>query len=252
MSTDWITPDWPASDNIQAISTSRNGGVSNAPWNSMNPASHTDDNPENVRENRRILTRECELPSEPLWLTQVHGNRVVDVASAKPGTRADGSFAKTAGAVCAVMTADCLPVLMCDMSGSQVAALHAGWRGLAGGVLESGVAKFLAPESEILAWLGPCIGPDAFEVGEDVRAAFLKKSSDMAAAFKPATRTGHWFADLHMLAKLTLARAGVRDIYVQPDCTYRDPHRYFSYRRDGVCGRMASLIWLEASDNGEE
>ena len=245
---DWIFPDWPAPANIRAVSTTRNGGVSAAPWNSMNPASHTEDDVAHVMQNRRILHQRAGLPAEPLWLNQVHGNNVVDAARVEQNARADGSFAYRAGVVCAVMTADCLPVLLCDRSGRQVAALHAGWRGLAGGILEAGVASFQAEAGDILAWLGPCIGPKAFEVGEEVRQAFVQKSAAMGEAFRASENSGRWLADLHCLARLTLEQAGVGSVYGRNDCTFSDPERFFSYRRDGVCGRMVSLIWKTPSD----
>ncbi len=240
---DWIIPDWPAPAFIHAVSTTRNGGVSAAPWDSMNPASHTGDDPEHVSTNRRILCHTAALPAPPLWLTQVHGASVVDATTAPQAVRADGSFSRAPGVVCAVMTADCLPLLLCDRAGYQVAALHAGWRGLAGGVVEAGVACFQARPADILAWLGPCIGPQAFEVGEEVRQAFLAKSAAMEDAFRPSANRGRWLADMHQLARLTLARLGVVSVYGRDDCTYSCPERYFSYRRDGVCGRMVSLIW---------
>ena len=243
--TDWLRPDWPAPERVKALSTTRVGGVSQPPWDSMNPACHTEYDTAHIVENRRILRQRGGLPAEPLWLTQVHGDGVVDAASAAPETRADGSFTTQPGVVCAVMTADCLPVLLCHKSGRQVAALHAGWRGLAGGVLEAGVAGFNAPGEELLAWLGPCIGPQAFEVGEEVRQAFVDKSSEMAAAFRQSSTNGRWLADMHKLARLTLAQAGVDAVYAQEDCTFSSPDRYFSYRRDGVCGRMVSLVWIE-------
>lgn len=238
---DWIRPDWPAPAHVQAVSTTRGGGVSDGVWRSLNLGTHVDDDPAHVAENRRLLTEALDLPAEPQWLNQVHGTRVhLDVSS---DICADACVSESRDKVPVVMTADCLPVLLCDRSGTQVAAAHAGWRGLLAGVLEQTVAAFSALPQDLLVWLGPAIGPSAFEVGDEVRDAFVGAVRDDARFFS-AHGVGHWLADLYGLATARLHRAGVPDVYGGGLCTYSDPARFFSYRREGVTGRMASLIWL--------
>ena len=247
MSPDWIEPDWPAPIHVSALVTTRHGGVSPEPYASMNLGAHVGDSPQLVAQNRAVL-RTC-LPAEPLWLDQVHGVDVADataVVDASGVIRADASVAKRPGAVCAVMTADCLPVLFCDDAGTVVAAAHAGWRGLAAGVLDATVARMAVPPAQIIAWMGPAIGPRAFEVGDEVRHVFVAADPAAVGAFVPADKPGQWFADLFMLARLRLAAAGVGRVFGGGICTYADPQRYFSYRRDGVTGRLASLVWLSA------
>lgn len=250
---DWLVPDWPAPANVRACMTTRTGGVSRPPWDSLNPAGHVGDDPAAVAANRAILRRH--LPAEPLWLEQVHGCDVVarseETTVDLPPPCADASLARRPGQVCAVLTADCLPVLLCDRAGTVVAAAHAGWRGLAAGVLEATVARMAVPPCEVLAWLGAAIGPDAFEVGDEVREAFVARHPLAAVAFRPAlpgTLDGaprKWLADLYALARLRLAAAGVGEVYGGGLCTHADAARFYSYRRDGVTGRMASLIWLD-------
>lgn len=235
---DLILPTWPAPRNVRACTTTRDGGVSLAPYASLNLGDHVGDDPAAVSENRARLRRALELPAEPLWLTQVHG---IAVAAGQGGC-ADASVAFGPGTVCTVMTADCLPLLLCDRAGTVVAAVHAGWRGLLAGVIEAAVSRLHVPGAELLAWLGPAIGPLAFEVGEEVRAAFVAEDAAAAAAFQPAPG-GRWLADIYALARLRLARCGVTAVYGGELCTFSDP-RFYSYRRDGVTGRMASLIWL--------
>jgi len=238
---DLILPEWPAPANVRAFSTTRTGGVSQAPWNSLNLGYHCGDNPHHVEQNRQSLL--ARLPSEPRWLKQVHGIDVVtwDGASATEAG-ADAIIAIAPDQVCAVLTADCLPVLFCDSHGSMVAAAHAGWRGLVSGVLEATVAAMECEASHLMAWLGPAIGPQAFEVGDDVHAAFVGQNNDNAMAFKAHGK--RWLADLYLLARLALTRVGVRQVYAGDYCTYSDADRFFSYRRDGETGRMASVIWL--------
>jgi YfiH family protein len=239
-----LRPQWPAPPPVRAVSTTRRGGVSRAPYDSLNLADHVGDDQGAVAENRELLAEALDLPAEPAWLRQVHGRRVVD-AAAGAGMEADGSLASRPGVVCAVLTADCLPVLLCDEAGTRVAALHAGWRGLAGGVIEAGVQAMQTPGARLLAWLGPAIGVDAFEVGAEVREAFCGPDPGAAAAFVPGRRAERWQCDLHALARRRLAAAGVSRVYGEPDCTYAHADRFFSYRRDGRCGRMATLIWLQ-------
>jgi hypothetical protein len=239
----FILPDWPAPKNVRAVVTTRAGGVSCAPYDSFNLATHVGDDPAAVRENRARLRAALALPAEPVWLKQVHGVAVVDAAQGGAEPEADGTFAAQPGAVCAVLTADCLPVLLCNREGTKVAALHAGWRGLAGGVIETGVKALSLPGSELLAWLGPAIGPVSFEVGPEVRAAFVQHDMQAAQAFR-AAREGKYLVDIYQLARQRLQRLGVAAVYGGGFCTVTERERFFSYRRDGVTGRMAALIWL--------
>jgi polyphenol oxidase len=239
----FLAAEWPAPPGVHAYATTRRGGVSEPPLHTMNLGGHVDDSPERLAENRRRLRSQLRLPAEPQWLTQVHGAEVVRAPLAGPA-EADGSWTDQPGVVCAVLTADCLPVLLCEDAGREVAALHAGWRGLAGGILEAGVARLQAAPERMMAWLGPAIGPAAFEVGAEVRAAFLAVDPGCGAAFQEAP-SGRWLADLYALARLRLRRAGVERIYGGGLCTYRDAERFFSYRRDGRTGRMATLVWRE-------
>lgn len=251
MHPDWIVPDWPAPANARALSTTRAGGIGAAPWDSFNLAGHVGDDPAAVAENRRILR--AALPAEPVWLNQVHGAGVIELDATPPSAppEADAAIARAPGRVCAVLTADCLPVLFCDLDGTVVAAAHAGWRGLAGGVLEATVAAMAVPPERILAWLGPAIGPDAFEVGPEVREAFVARHAMAGIAFRPAwpgtldEAPRKWLADLYQLARIRLATIGVGQIHGGGLCTHTDRAHFFSYRRDGVTGRMASLIWLD-------
>lgn len=260
--TAFITPDWSAPKNVRALVTTRQGGVSAAPWTSFNLASHVGDDPAAVLKNRALLRKH--LPSEPPWLTQTHGTLCVEAATAVSGVEADASFTRQHGVVCAVLTADCLPVLLCDKAGTVVSAVHAGWRGLADGVIEASVATMNVPGEELLAWLGPAIGPTAFEVGADVRDAFLAHDEKAAHAFT-ALNDGKWLCDIYLLAHQRLQALNIPlpqralparritsadfsdqanaqdDIY----CTVTDADRFYSFRRDGVTGRMASCIWLE-------
>jgi len=240
----FITPSWPAPANVKALQTTRTGGVSHAPYNSLNLGVHVDDDEIAVAKNRQLL---CPyLPSEPVWLNQVHGIEVIDAAQSTCLQNADASFTTQSNVVCVTMTADCLPVLLCDKAGTVVAAVHAGWRGLCDGAIESAVNKLPVEKSEILAWLGPAIGPDAFEVGEEVRQQFIKHDQQAEQAFKP--QGDKWFCNIYMIAKQRLNQIGVTQVYgasINEDfCTYSDEMRFFSFRRDNVTGRMASLIWL--------
>ncbi len=240
--TDFIAPGWPAPQGVRALSTTRQGGVSGAPWASFNLGEHVGDDPAAVQANRQCL-RDA-LPAEPRWLTQVHGTRCVDAAQAAPGEQADASFTRQRGVVCAVQTADCLPVLLCDENASVVGVAHAGWRGLAAGVIESTVAAMGEPGERLMAWLGPAIGPRAFEVGGEVRDAFLAHDARAADGFVAAPG-GKWLCDIYLLARQRLAAQGIRRITGADFCTVNDGERFFSYRRDGITGRMASLVWLE-------
>lgn len=273
MSVSWAEPEWPAPAGVRALSTFRSGGVSAAPYASLNLGDHVGDLVAAVAENRRRLRAAAGLPAEPAWLTQVHGTTVadldaladldaaadVDAAEAGPGGPAelasgavgpaDAAFTRRPGRVCAILTADCLPILLTADSGDLVAAAHAGWRGLAGGVIESTVqALRIAPE-RLMAWLGPAIGPEHFEVGAEVREALVKGDLGAEAAFAPNGR-GRFMSDLGALARRRLAALGIGRIYGGGQCTYAERDRYFSHRRDGVTGRQATLIWLESTNRG--
>lgn len=238
-----ITPDWPAPANVKALSTTRHGGTSAGPYAALNLGSHVGDDPQSVIANRALLGQH--LPMEPLWLTQVHGTTVVNAACTCPHAEADASIARMANRICTIMTADCLPVLFCDTQGTAVGAAHAGWRGLNAGILEATVKAMQTPPGEIMAWLGPAIGPDAFEVGSEVRTAFIAHDPAATSAFRPSTHDGKWLADLYQLARQRLAACGVTQVYGGNRCTFTEEETFFSYRRDGTTGRMASLIWLE-------
>ena len=240
---DWIIPDWPVPAFVRAVSTTRSGGVSRGPYYSMNPATHVADDPEAVRTNCERLGMALGLPSAPAWLQQVHGAQVVDAAGAEEATVADAGWTDRAGVVCAVLTADCLPVLLSDREGRCVAAVHAGWRGLAAGVIEAAARALPVEGADLLAWLGPAIGPQAFTVGEEVRDAFVAFDPQAAAAFT-AGPDGRLQADLYRLARQRLTGLGITGVSGGHWCTHSDPGRFFSYRRDGSTGRMATLIWL--------
>ncbi|MDP3538899.1 MAG: peptidoglycan editing factor PgeF [Azonexus sp.] len=240
---DLLIPDWPAPVNVRALQTLRSGGCSPAPWDSFNLGDHVGDASENVVANRAALRQL--LPAEPLWLNQVHGIAAVDAAKSPFSISADAAYSRTAGVVCTVMTADCLPVLFCNRAGSVVAAAHAGWRGLEAGVLEATVKAMATNPGEILAWLGPAIGPQFFEVGDEVRAAFLSRDPLAASAFI-AGASGKWLADLYLLARQRLESIGIVNISGGDRCTFSEEESFFSYRRDGVTGRMATLIWFES------
>lgn len=246
MMADWIVPEWPAPARVRALSTTRNGGFSAGPYRSLNLGAHCGDAPGAVARNRALLR--TVLPAEPLWLRQVHGSGVLvqdgpSAADPDHPPEADARVARAPGLVCAVLAADCLPVLLCDESGTEVAAAHAGWRGLAAGVLESTVRAMRTPPADLLAWLGPAIGAAAYEVGADVRQAFAVHETEGAGAFRPCG--SRWLLDLPAMARHCLARVGVTRVFGEPWCTHADPARFFSHRRDGICGRMASLIWLD-------
>ena len=241
---DCIRPDWPAPANVHAVTTLRTRGAGTGPYAAFNLGDHVGDAPTAVAANRTALHTALALPRAPAWLQQVHGARVVNAAEVLAPIAADGSFATAPGAVCAVLTADCLPVLLCTHAGDAVAALHAGWRGLANGIIEAGVRAFARPGELLLAWLGPAIGPRRFEVGDEVRAQFCTHDAAATVAFIPIG-DGKWLADIYSLARQRLAALGVTAVYGGDFCTASDPQRFYSYRRDGVTGRMASLIWLQ-------
>lgn len=274
LSSTFIVPDWPAPPNVKALQTTRLGGVSAAPYDSLNLGDHVNDAPLNVAKNRQLLN--AFVPSEPVWLKQVHGVRVIDAALSSCLESADASFTQQKNVVCVTMTADCLPVLLCNQAGTVVAAVHAGWRSLCDGVIEATLVSMQAANpqlqsAQLMAWLGPAIGPTEFEVGGEVRAQFIAQDPDAALAFVP--KGDKWLGNLYQIASQRLNRLGITAIYgagltgsmqsdtsqsnkshldgeqsqlveVQPWCTYSDTERFFSFRRDGDTGRMATLIWL--------
>jgi YfiH family protein len=239
--TDWLTPDWPAPATIKSCVTTRSGGLSLAPFDSFNLGDHVDDRPEAVASNRLLLT--SRLNVRPAWLRQVHG---VAVAHADPSVvaEADASWTATPGIACTIMTADCLPALFCTRDGTRVAAAHAGWRGLAAGVLEATVDSLETAPGQILVWLGPAIGQQSFEVGAEVRDTFISSHPETAQAFLPSLNAGRFMANIYMLARLRLAAHGVTAVYGGGLDTFTDP-RFYSYRRSARTGRFASLIWID-------
>jgi len=238
--TAWLVPDWPAPAWVRACVTTREGGVSSTPFDGLNLGDHVGDESAAVTENRQRL--QATLGCEPAWLRQVHGTTVV-AADPASVAEADASWTARAGVACAILSADCLPVLFCDRAGTRVAAAHAGWRGLAGGVLESTLDALAVAPEELLVWLGPAIGPAAFEVGPEVREAFLEHHPQAATAFVASHNSGRFMADLYRLARIRLAVRGLEAVYGGGLCTYRDP-RFYSYRRSPRTGRFASLVWL--------
>ncbi|RUR65656.1 peptidoglycan editing factor PgeF [Variovorax guangxiensis] len=248
MDASWLVPDWPAPPNVRAVCTTREGGVSLGRYESLNLGDHVGDEPVHVAQNRNRLR--AAVGARPVFLQQVHGTGVVELDAAagavNDGTAADGCTATEAGLACTIMVADCLPVLFTDEAGHRVAAAHAGWRGLAGGVLEQ-TAKSFDGASKVIAWLGPCIGPKAFEVGPEVKAAFEAHAPEAASCFRPAPAAGKWLADLPGLARQRLRAAGIESIHgndgSDPWCTVGNASRFFSHRRDGISGRFAALVW---------
>ncbi|WP_028110386.1 peptidoglycan editing factor PgeF [Ferrimonas futtsuensis] len=238
----WFTPDWSLPEGVAAASTDRVGGASKPPFDGFNLGTHVGDEADAVRLNREALRLGLRLPSEPAWLEQVHGTRVVTLPCGEPIPQADAAYTHTPGQVCTIMTADCLPVLLCHRDGSQVAAAHAGWRGLCDGVLEQTVARFSGEASDLLAWIGPAISAEAFEVGPEIREQFVAQDPKAASAF--VARGEKFLANLPQLALQRLFALGLTQVTRSRLCTFSDPENFFSYRRDGRCGRMASLIWI--------
>ncbi len=237
-----LQPDWPAPANIKAATTLRKGGFSTGQYHSLNLAMHVGDDVDKVQQNRALIQSSLNLPAEPVWLEQVHGNKVVNAATAGINEQADASYSDRLGVVCAVMTADCLPLLLCDTEGSCIAAVHAGWRGLLAGVIANTVKAM--NKDDLLVWLGPAIGPTWFQVGREVKDAFVNQDSDYSAAFTAQSRE-KWLADIYQLAKIHLAALGITGVYGGDFCTYSEPERFYSYRRDRQTGRMTTLIWRD-------
>ena len=238
----FIEPDWSVPAPVRAVTTTRMGGFSLAPFDSLNLALHVGDNPDHVAQNRALLRQALDLPAEPSWIKQTHGIHAVTLE--QEGSReADAAITRLPGTVAVVMTADCLPVLVCNREGTEVAAIHAGWRGLQAGVIQATLASMASVNEQLLAWIGPGISQDNFEVGDEVRAAFIDSIAP-AEGFFQASRAGHWLCDLAGLAESVLQGQGVGEVYRDSGCTHRDADRFFSYRRDATTGRMASLIWI--------
>ena len=240
---EFIAAHWPVpAPNVTAFCSTRAGGVSEGDFGSLNLADHVQDDPSHVDTNRRVLQQQLELPEAPQWLQQTHSTRVIDLDQTEQ-REGDAAYTSTPGRIAVVMTADCLPVLFCNTAGSEVAAAHAGWRGLLHGILEKTLAAMSTDNAQVLAWLGPAIGPEVFEVGEEVRTEFIQHDADAASCFRP-NRPGHFLADLYALARLRLHKAGVTHISGGEFCTYSQPALFFSYRRENVTGRQASMIYI--------
>jgi YfiH family protein len=237
-----IEPDWNAPATVRALCTTRRGGVSGAPFDSLNFGLHVGDDPANVKSNRERLRRELELPSEPDWISQTHGTHCV-ILEQEAERDADAAITREPGRVAVVMVADCLPVLLCNRDGSEVAAVHAGWRGLQAGVIGASLARMHSPAADLMAWIGPGISRLHFEVGDEVREAFQASQAASEKFFEPHG-TGHWMCDLAGLAQQQLESMGVSRVLRDSHCTYRDADQFYSYRRDGSSGRMAALIWI--------
>ena len=240
---DLLWADWPAPENIRALTTTRAGGVSESNYHSLNLADHVDDDISHVLENRQRLCQHLKI-QQPLWLQQVHGVQVANAQRANQPVEADAIVSFQANQPCAVMTADCLPLLFCNQPATKVAAAHAGWRGLANGVIEATVDAMQENSRALMVWLGPAIGPQQFEVGQDVFDAFVKHDPAAEKAFEQTDET-HYLADIYQLARQRLYKLGVEAVYGGGLCTYSDKERFYSFRRNPVTGRMASLIWIE-------
>jgi YfiH family protein len=241
----WIIPDWPVAASVRAMATTRAGGASRGAYARLNLATRVGDEPRTVESNRAALRRH--LPSDPVWLEQVHGTKVVDAedaASQSLPVRADGAVTRTRRRICAVLTADCLPVLLASRAGDVVGIAHAGWRGLASGVIEATLQRMAVPPADVMAWLGPGISQSAYEVGQDVYDAFVGRDAGAREAFRPAA-PGRFQADLYALARRRLGAAGVASVHGGGYCTYGEPERFYSYRRDRTTGRMATLVWID-------
>ena len=244
-----LLPNWPAPQNIKAYTTLRSGGVSAAPFDTFNLATHVGDNSQHVEKNRDQLKKILNLPADPIWIEQTHSTIVLPALPQNRNKSADATFTNQVNQVCVVLTADCLPILLCDRAGTHVAAIHAGWRGLSNGIIENTLQVMHIPSNNLLAWLGPAIGPNYFEVGNDVRDSFLDFDPSAVTAFKPCTNN-RWLADIYQLARLRLQKQDITAIYGGEYCTYSEQDRFFSYRRDQQkTGRIATLIWISDSSS---
>lgn len=240
---DLITPDWPAPHWVKAYTTTRNGGFSNAPYNSLNLADHVGDNLNDVSKNRKLLQKNLHLRKPIIWLKQIHGNIIISADHPTDCLEADAIYSRTKQTICAIQTADCLPVLVCSSSNYCVAAIHAGWKGLSAGIIETTMDTLALPPNDILVWLGPAISPKAFIVGEKVLQTFVENDSAAISAFEPLGNK-QWQANLYKLAQQRLHKLGITAIFGGNYCTFSDKDRFFSFRRDKITGRMLSLIWI--------
>jgi len=245
----WLVPDWPAPVNIHAATTLRTGGVSKEPYLSLNPATHVNDLTERVLQNQKIISDMLNLPADPIWLDQIHSNRIVKAEKTATPQQADASYSNESGVVCVVMTADCLPLLICSKDGKKIAAIHAGWRGLLSGGISNSISELacvapIAKPTDLLVWLGPAIGPNCFEISVEVCEAFVEKSKHYEKAFK-LQNNGKYLADIYQLAKIELNTLGIINIYGGTYCTMTEKDRFFSYRKNNQTGRMATLIWKD-------
>ncbi|WP_117235935.1 peptidoglycan editing factor PgeF [Vibrio maerlii] len=239
-----IIPNWNAPENVRAISTTRAGGFSIGVYQGLNLGNHVGDESEVVLQNRQEVVKLANMPSSPIWLNQTHSNVVLSASEPLNAVQdADACFTETNGVVCSAMTADCLPILLTNDLGTQVAAVHAGWRGLANGIVENAVAKFT--EGQIMAWVGPAISQSAFEVGDDVVNAFIQHDSQAISAFEEKPQPGKWLANMTLLVEQRLNSVGVTNVTQSGLCTFKDDEQFYSYRRDGITGRQASFIWLD-------
>ena len=244
----WIVPDWPAPPGVRALTTTRLGGESQPPYSSLNLGMGTGDDRATVARNRTRLLSALGLDEEPCWLDQAHGRNAVRTMHYERAPRADASVGGAGSPPCVVLTADCLPVVLCDAGGTRIGIAHAGWRGLARGVIASCVARMARPSRDLLAWLGPAIGPASYEVGPEVRDACLAAAPGSEFAFEPSPRgTGRWLADLYGIATHQLVSLGIESVYGGGFCTFGDERRFFSHRRDGITGRLATLAWIRPS-----
>ncbi len=238
----WMWADWPAPKKIRAGTSLRFGGCSRWPYQDLNLALHVGDLPENVIKNRKILTRHLSLPTAPVWLEQIHGAKIISIDAGPENFSADGSYTTQQNKVCAVMTADCVPILFCDVGGTQIGAIHAGWRGICCGIIEKAVQAFSRPAS-LQIWIGPCISSQHYIVGKAVYEQCLAHSIRLKSAFHQIN-TDHWYCDLVKIVKIILKKSGVDSIHESGLCTYTEDSLFYSYRRDGKTGRMATMIWM--------
>ncbi len=239
----WLDANWPAPKNIRAGTSLRTGGHSLSPYSSLNLAQHVGDAPDNVNNNRKIVNDYLNLPSEPYWLNQTHSSEIINLDNVHKSRKADGSFTSNRKNICTILTADCVPVLFCNKNGTKIAAIHAGWKGICGGIIEKAIKKFPEPE-HLLVWIGPCISSEYYEVGKDVYESCLTHSDSTQIAFEQITNE-HWYANLVKIVKILCENSRVGAIYECGLCTFKRDDLFFSYRRDGKTGRTASMIWME-------
>ena len=241
----WLPAEWPAPAHIHAGTSTRLGGCSRPPYDKFNLAGHVGDDNNSVNKNRELLTRYLRLPREPHWLDQSHGNRVIEIVGPSSPRGADAAYSNRPGMICAILTADCVPILVCNREGTEVAAIHAGWRGLCANIIDKTLSCLDSGSDKLIAWIGPHISCENYEVRDDVRDSCIESLSETAAVALHKTGSSSWHADLGLMTRLTLEKAGVTDIHASKLCTYRDKEYFYSYRRENNTGRMASLIWID-------